>query len=103
MPQSRGTITLTCLSNFDQETIKKKSRGKVTRAILLLQDIIRAQVNAVAATPACGFELLNLPPYCPDLAYSDYFVREHEAASSWNKIQGREQTQLDHGKLLRLM
>ncbi|EYB97676.1 hypothetical protein Y032_0138g2052 [Ancylostoma ceylanicum] len=59
-----------------REAIKEKRRGKVTRGILLLQDnapVHRSKV-AVAATRACGFELLTHPPYIPDLAPSDYFL-----------------------------
>ncbi|EYC13934.1 hypothetical protein Y032_0042g609 [Ancylostoma ceylanicum] len=59
-----------------REAIKEKRRGKVTRGILLLQDkapVHRSKV-AVAATRACGFGLLNHPPYSPDLAPSDYLL-----------------------------
>ncbi|EYC23391.1 hypothetical protein Y032_0015g2624 [Ancylostoma ceylanicum] len=59
-----------------REAIKEKRRGKVTCGILLLQDnapVHRSKV-AVAATRACGFELLNHPPYSPALVSNDYFL-----------------------------
>ena len=48
----------------------KKRRGKLTRGVLLLQDIALAHMSqvAMAAATKCGFEVFPYPPYFPDLA-----------------------------------
>ena len=58
--------------------IVKKSRGKLTQGVLLLQDNVQdnAPVHpsqvAVAAVTKCSFEVLPHPRYSPDLAASDF-------------------------------
>ena len=54
----------------------KKRHGKVTRGVLYHQDNAPAHKSAVAmaAIHNCGFELLDHPPYSPDLAPSDYHL-----------------------------
>lgn len=59
-----------------RESIKEKRRGKLTRGVLLLHDnapVHSARV-AKAAAHESGFEIMNHPPYSPDLAPSDYFL-----------------------------
>ena len=50
--------------------------GKVTKGVLFHQDNAPAPkaVFAMAAMHVCGFELVDCPPYSPDLAPSDYFL-----------------------------
>ena len=56
--------------------IKQKRRGKLSHGVLLHQDNAPAHMSAVAraAIRECGFQLLNHPPYSPDLAPSDYHM-----------------------------
>lgn len=56
--------------------IKEKRRGKLTKGVLLLHDnapVHKSRV-AMAALYHCGFEMLNHPPYSPDLAPCDYYL-----------------------------
>ena len=58
------------------QEIARKSQGKLTRNVLLLQDTApahRSQVVMTAATE-CGFEILSHPPYSPDMALSDFYL-----------------------------
>ena len=59
-----------------REAIKSKRRGKLTKGPLLHQDNAPAHKSmiAMAAAHDCGFELIEHPPYSPDLAPSDYFL-----------------------------
>ena len=56
--------------------IKEKRRGKLRQGVLLHQDNAPAHTSAVAkaAIGGCGFELLQHPPYSPDLAPSDFHL-----------------------------
>ncbi|XP_045458103.1 histone-lysine N-methyltransferase SETMAR-like [Melitaea cinxia] len=57
-----------------KEAIKQKRRGKLTKGVLLLHDnasVHKSRV-ALAALLKVGFDILNHPPYSPDLASSDY-------------------------------
>lgn len=59
-----------------KEAIKEKRRGKLTKGVLLLHDnapVHKSRV-ALAALHKVGFEIVNHPPYSPDLAPSDYFL-----------------------------
>ena len=46
------------------------------KGVLFHQDNapLNKSVVAMAAMPDCGFELVDQPPYSPDLAPSDYFL-----------------------------
>ena len=57
-----------------RDAIKEKCRGKVRRKVLLHQDNDPSHKSlvAMAAISIAGFELLEHPPYSPDLAQSDY-------------------------------
>ena len=59
-----------------QQAIKSKRPGKLTKGVLLHQDNAPAHKSLVAmsAVHDCGFELIDHPPYPPDLAPSDYFL-----------------------------
>lgn len=59
-----------------KDEIKKKRRGMITNGILLLHDNAPAHMSAVARTKAddLGLEILEHPPYSPDLAPSDFFL-----------------------------
>jgi len=56
--------------------IKQKRRGKLSHGVLLHQDNAPSHTSVVAraAIRECDFQLLNHPPYSPDLAPSDYHV-----------------------------
>ena len=57
-----------------RDAIKEKRRGKLRRKVLLHQDNAPSHKSlvAMAAISTAGFELLDHPPYSPDLAPSDY-------------------------------
>lgn len=59
-----------------REAIKDKRRGKLRRGVLFHQDNAPAHKSrvALAAIDAAGFELVDHPPYSPDLAPSDFFL-----------------------------
>lgn len=59
-----------------RQAIVKKRRGRITRGIRLLHDNAPAHTSNVAqaAIATCGFQLLNHPPYSPDVAPSDFHV-----------------------------
>ena len=59
-----------------RQAIKSKRPGKLTKGVLLHQENAPAHKSLVAmsAVHDCGFELIDHPPYSPDLAPSDYFL-----------------------------
>jgi histone-lysine N-methyltransferase SETMAR len=59
-----------------KEKIKILRRGKLTRGVLFHQDNAPSHKStvAMAAINECGFEILEHPPYSPDLAPSDYYL-----------------------------
>lgn len=59
-----------------REAIKEKRRGKLSAVVLFHQDNApphKARV-AMAAIKEAGFELMEHPPYSPDLAPSDFYL-----------------------------
>lgn len=59
-----------------RDAVREKRRGKLTQGVLLLHDnapVHKAQV-AMAAVQRMGFEILEHPPYSPDLAPSDFYL-----------------------------
>lgn len=59
-----------------REAIKEKRRGKLSLGVLFLQDNAPAHRSEVAlnAIRCAGFNLLDHPPYSPDLAPSDFHL-----------------------------
>ena len=59
-----------------REAIKEKKSGKLWAGVLFHQDNAPAHKAAVAmaAIQETGFELLDHPPYSPDLAPSDFYL-----------------------------
>ena len=59
--------------------IKSKRRGKLQKTVLFLQDNapVHKAARSLAAIRENGFEVLEHPPYSPDLAPSDYFLFAH--------------------------
>ena len=59
-----------------RHTIKSKRPEKLKKGVLLYQDSTPALKSLVAMSVVhdCGFELIDHPPYSPDLAPSDYFL-----------------------------
>ncbi|CAJ0966195.1 unnamed protein product, partial [Ranitomeya imitator] len=59
-----------------REAIKEKRRGKLRAGVLFHQDNALAHKAAVAMATIqeAGFELVEHPPYSPDLASSDFFL-----------------------------
>ena len=55
---------------------KQIRRGKLTRGVLFHQDNAPANMStvAMAAIQNCGFQLVEDPPYSPDLVPSDYYL-----------------------------
>ena len=78
MPQKTTTTGQTYANTITalREAIKEKRRGKLSAGVLLLHDNVPVHMSAKsqAAIQQCGFQQLNLPPYSPDLAPSDYFL-----------------------------
>ena len=56
-----------------KDILKEKSRGKVTKGVLFLQDNAPAH-RALATQKKLGFQCLDHPPYSPDLAPSHYHL-----------------------------
>lgn len=58
-----------------REAIKEKRRGKLRAGVLFHQDNAPAHKAAVAMAviQEMGFELVEHPPYSPDLAPSDFY------------------------------
>ena len=73
-----------------RQVIKSKRPGKLTKGVLLHQDNAPAHKSLVAmsAVQDCGFELIDHPPYSPDLPPSNYFLfpnlKKH-LAGKWYK------------------
>ena len=59
-----------------RQEIARKTRGKLTRGVLLLQDNAPVHTSQVAMTAAteCGFEIPPHPPYSPDIAHSELYM-----------------------------
>lgn len=59
-----------------REAIKEKRRGKLRAGVLFHQDNAPAHKAAVAMAviQEMGFELVEHPPYSPDLAPSDFYL-----------------------------
>ena len=59
-----------------RKTIKSKRPGKLKKGVLFHQDNAAALKSVVAMFDVrdCGFELVDHPPYSPDLAPSHYFL-----------------------------
>ena len=75
----KSTITGAYYANLlDQlrTAIREKSRGKLSKGILLQQDNARVHTCKIAmdAVERNGYELIPQPTYSPDLAPSDYFL-----------------------------
>jgi histone-lysine N-methyltransferase SETMAR len=56
--------------------IREKRRGKLAKGVLFLQDNAPAPKSFIALQKLheIGFELIDHPPYSPDLAPSDYYL-----------------------------
>lgn len=75
--QRGATITGTYYANLIpklRDAIKEKRRGKLRKGVLLHQDNAPSHKSAIAtaAIAQAGFQLVDHPPYSPDLAPSDY-------------------------------
>ena len=59
-----------------RDILKSKRRGKLTKGVLLLQDNAPVHKShiAMAAAEECGYQLVEHPPYSPDMAPSDYYL-----------------------------
>ena len=59
-----------------REQIKVKRRGKLSRGVIFHHDNAPVHKSAVAmsAIHHCGFQLMEHPPYSPDLAPSDFHL-----------------------------
>ena len=59
-----------------RQEIARKTRGKLTQGVLLLQDNAPAHTSQVAMTAAteCGFEVFPHPPYSPNMVPSDFYL-----------------------------
>uniref|UniRef100_A0A3Q1F9Z3 Tc1-like transposase DDE domain-containing protein n=1 Tax=Acanthochromis polyacanthus TaxID=80966 RepID=A0A3Q1F9Z3_9TELE len=59
-----------------REKIKEKRRGMLRRGVLFHQDDapVHKSVVSMATIHKCGFELMQHPPYSPDLARSDFYL-----------------------------
>lgn len=73
------TVTGEYYSNLLRQlraAIIEKRRGKLTRGVLFHQDNapVHKSTIAMATIREQGFELLQHPPYSPDLAPSDYYL-----------------------------
>lgn len=75
--QKGATITGAYYANLIpklRDAIKEKRRGKLRKGVLLHQDNAPSHRSAIATAviAQAGFELVEHPPYSPDLAPSDY-------------------------------
>ena len=75
----RQTFTGTYYSNLMDKlwvTLKNKRHGILSRSIRLLADNAPAHSSqdAVDKVRACGFEILQHPPYSPNLTPSEFFL-----------------------------
>ena len=59
-----------------REKIRQIRRGKLPNGVLFHQDNAPAHTStvAMAAIQKCGFQLVEDPPYSPDLVPSDYYL-----------------------------
>ena len=59
-----------------QERIRQIPRGKLTRGVIFHQHNAPSHMStvAMAAIQKCRFQLVEDPPYSPDLAPSDYYL-----------------------------
>ena len=59
-----------------RQEIARKTRGKLTPGVLLLQGNAPAHTSQVAMTAAteCGFEVFPHPPYSPNMSPSDFYL-----------------------------
>ena len=59
-----------------REEIRRKRRGKLAKGVLFHQDNapIHKAARSMATIRENGFEIIEHPPYSPDLAPSDYFL-----------------------------
>ena len=59
-----------------REQYKVKRRGKLSRGVTFHQDNAPVHKSAIAISAIyhCGFELMEHPPYSPDLAPSDFHL-----------------------------
>lgn len=70
-----GPSYATTIENL-RKSIVEKRRGKLAKGIFLLHDNATPHTSKVskAAIQKAGFQILDHPPYSPDLAPSDYFL-----------------------------
>ena len=70
-----GNVYADQIKKLRQEIIEKR-RGKLAKKVLFHQDNAPAHKSAVAmaAIQDAGFEILDHPPYSPDLAPSDFYL-----------------------------
>ena len=72
-----------------QKAIKSKQPAKLTKGVIFHHGNAPAQKSVVALSTvhACGYELINHPPYSPNLAPSNYFlfpnVKKHVAGNRY--------------------
>lgn len=70
-----GNVYAEQIKKLRREIIEKR-RGKLAKIVLFHQDNAPAHKSAVAmaAIQDAGFEILDHPPYSPDLAPSDFYL-----------------------------
>jgi histone-lysine N-methyltransferase SETMAR len=66
----------TLLRNDVHQAVQKKSHGKLSKIIILLHDNARPHMpNLMKVTlAAVGWEIMNHPPYRPDVVPSDFHL-----------------------------
>ena len=78
LPKGRTINAEYYMSLLDElrEALKQKRRGKLSRGVLFLQDNAPAHTahETLRKIRDFGFELVDHPPYSPDLAPSDYHL-----------------------------
>lgn len=74
--QSINAQYYTSLLDELKQALKEKRRGKLRRGVLFLQDNAPAHTAHITLRKLeeLGFELVDHPPYSPDLAPSDYYL-----------------------------
>ena len=72
-----------------RQAIKSKQPGKLTKGVLLNQDNAPAHKSLVAmsAVHDCGLELIDHPPYSPDLAPIGLFSVPKLEKTCWKKVR----------------
>jgi len=75
-----------------RKAIKSKRPGKLTKEVLFHEDNAPAHKSLVAMATLrdCGFELVDHPPYSPDLAPSDYFLFPNTSETNDEVISAAE-------------